>query len=259
VDGPVTGRPLVVNLRARTSDRIAASGEGAEAMARELGALAGVPARVVGEPGTPHEGDWRDDLAASEPVLREANAVVRTGERPVLTASDCSICMATLPALDEDVAIVWLDAHPDFNTPETTPSRFLGGMCLSAACGVWDAGLAYGTIDPARVVMCGVRDVDASEQPLLATRGVGRVERVSQLAPLLEARRVFVHADMDVLDPAVLPGAAFPVPGGLSDDGLRALLAELAASAAEVVGFEVTAFGAPDRAAHFARVLEPLL
>src|SRR5918998_5896589 len=178
-----------------------------------------------------------------------------TAERfPILTSSDCSICMTTFQAVVRhvpDVHVLWLDAHPDFNTPQTTPSQFLGGMCLSAACGVWDAGTPYGTIDPSRVVMVGVRDVDAGEQPLLATRGVGRVERPSDVAPLLAGRRVFVHLDMDVLDPSVLPGAAFPVPGGLSAEGLATLVRDVAA-AAEVVGVEVTAFGAPQRAEEFA-------
>jgi arginase len=254
-------RPLIAVLRARTSDRVAASGEGAEALGRELAARAGVEPKVVGAAEPPRDGHWRDDLASSAPVLREANAIVRAVEgagRVVLLASDCTICLGSLPALGDDVTILWLDAHADFNTPETTPSDFLGGMCLAGACGVWDAGTPYGTIDPARVVMCGVRDVDAGEEPLLATRGVGRVERPSQLAEALRGRRVFVHLDMDVLDPTVMGGAAFPAPGGLSDGGLRTLLAEVA-EAADVVGLEVTAFSAPRHARRFATVLEPLL
>ena len=50
--------------------------------------------------------------------------------------------------LDPDVRIVWLDAHGDFNTPETSASGYLGGMCLAAACGRWDAGSAT-AFDPA--------------------------------------------------------------------------------------------------------------
>ena len=52
--------------------------------------------------------------------------------------------MTTLPTVLRHVPearVVWLDAHGDFNTPATTPSGFLGGMCLAAACGRWDAGL----------------------------------------------------------------------------------------------------------------------
>jgi arginase len=68
---------------------------------------------------------------------------------------------------------------------------------------------------------------------------------------------VFVHLDVDVLDPTVLP-ATFPAPGGLSDGGLRTLLAEVAA-AADLIGVEITAFSAPERAKRVATIVEPLL
>jgi arginase family enzyme len=121
---------------------------------------------------------------------------------------------------------------------------------------VWDSGLGAG-LDPSRVVMCGVRDVDPGESVLLATNGVGLVESPSQLAGLLGGRPVFVHLDLDVLDPSVLP-ATFPAPGGLSDGGLRTLLAEVA-EAVELLGAEITGLLAPDRARRVATMVEPLL
>jgi arginase family enzyme len=177
----------------------------------------------------------------------------------VLIASDCSICATTLPVLARqrpDAWVLWLDAHADFNSPETTPSRFLGGMCLAAACGVWDSGLGAG-LDPARVVMCGVRDVDPGERVLLETSGVGLAESPSQLPDLLDGRPVFVHLDLDVVDPTILP-ALFPAPGGLSDGGLRTLLAEVS-EAVDLVGAEITGLLAPDRARRVATMVEPLL
>lgn len=257
-------RPLrVVALLSRTSDRIAAGSEGAEVLADAVAERAGVAARRIGERQPPREAHWRDDLRDSRGILLEAGGQVQdalaAGERPALFASDCSICLTTLPALDEDVVVLWLDAHADFNTPETTPSHFLGGMCLAAACGLWEAGLADRVVDPSRVVMCGVRDVDAGERPLLTTHGVGLVERPSAVAGVLAGRRVYVHLDLDVVDPGVLPGTAFPVPDGLSDGGLRTLLAEVAEAAGEIVGLEVTSFTAPERARRFATVLEPVL
>jgi arginase len=102
-----------------------------------------------------------------------------------------------------------------------------------------------------------VRDVDPGERVLLDTRGVGLVERPAELAGLLRDRPVFVHLDLDVLDPAVLP-ATFAAPGGFSDGGLRTLLAEVA-EAAELIGAEITALLAPERAKRIATVVEPLL
>jgi arginase family enzyme len=167
--------------------------------------------------------------------------------------------VTTLPVLVRqrpDARVLWLDAHGDFNTPDTTSSGFLGGMCLAAACGVWDSGFGAG-LDPAHVVMCGVRDVDPGERVLLDTRGVGLVENPSQLADVLDGRSVFVHLDLDVVDPSILP-AKFPAPGGLSDGGLRTLLAEVG-EAVDLIGAEITGCLAPDRARRIATMVEPLL
>jgi arginase len=253
----------VIGLLCRTSDRDARGAQGAEALAFELAARIGAQARMIGSPGEPKEGHWEDDLRDSRGCLLEAGGQLEdamTGGRyPVLTASDCSICMTTLPVLVRqrpDAWVLWLDAHADFNSPDTTPSGFLGGMCLAAACGVWDSGLGSG-LDPSRVVMCGVRDVDAGEQVLLETKGVGLVESPSQLADVLDGRPVFVHLDLDVVDPTILP-AQFPAPGGLSDGGLRTLLAEVS-EAVDLIGAEITAFLAPHRARRVATIVEPLL
>ncbi|HEX2106049.1 MAG TPA: arginase family protein [Solirubrobacteraceae bacterium] len=253
----------VIALLCRTSDRDARGSQGARALATELAARLGRQARIVGSPGEPRAGTWDEDLRASHGCLLEAGGqledALAAGRYPVLTASDCSICLTTLPTLARhrpDAWVLWLDAHGDFNSPETTPSGFLGGMCLAAACGVWQSGLGDG-LDPARVVMCGVRDVDPGERVLLETRGVGLVERPGDLADHLRGLPVYVHLDLDVLDPTVMP-ATFPAPGGLSDGGLRTLLAEVA-EAADLIGVEITAFSAPERAKRVATIVEPLL
>jgi arginase len=251
-------------LLCRTSDRAAGGAEGARALALALAERMGVDARLVGTPGEPCERAFADDLAGSRGCLLEAGGQLEDalggGRFPVLLAADCSICVTTLPTLARlrpDAHVVWLDAHADFNTPETSPSGYLGGMCLAGACGLWDTGFGAG-LDPAQVIMCGVRDVDAGERVLLDTHGVGFVERPAQLGDVVQDREVFVHLDLDVLDPDVLPGQRFPAPGGLGDDGLRTLLGQIA-EAADVVGVEITSFTAPERAPGFATIIEPLL
>ena len=235
----------VTALRCRTSDRTPGGARGAEALALALDS----DARLVGSFGEPRIASYEDDLRDSHGCLLEAGGQVEdmlsAARFPVLTSSDCSICMTTFQAVVRhvpDVHVLWLDAHGDFNTPETTPSRFLGGMCLAAACGRWDAGFEP-SIEPARVLMCGVRDLDAGERVLVETSGVGNA-RPSEVVRSLNGQRVYVHLDMDVLDPDVLP-AQFAVPHGLSDTGLRTLLGEVAREC-DVVGVEVTAFEAPE-------------
>jgi arginase len=228
VDRPVTC------LRARTSDRTNGAGAGAEALARVLGGA------IVGEaePGVPR--DWHADLETSRPVL--AAAAAAAAEQGVITASDCTICIGTFPAVvarEPSVRFLWLDAHGDFNTPDTTPSGFLGGMCLSAACGVWTDG----RVDPARVHMVGVRDLDEDEREVVARAGVRM--GVPHHGP------IYVHLDCDVLDPSV-HRAQFPVPGGMGLEGLGALLAGLGD---RVVGVEVTALEDPSLAPAIAELL----
>jgi arginase len=259
VEGAVTA------LLCRTSDRIATTAEGARALAEALGERMRVEPRLVGTPGAPAETNYDDDLRDARGCLLEAGGQIEdalaAGRFPVLTSSDCSVCITTLPAvarLRPDALVLWLDAHPDFNDPATTPSGFLGGMCLSAACGAWDAGFDDGHMDPAQVVMCGIRDIDAGERVLVETHGVGLVERPSRLAELLAGREVFVHLDVDILDPTVMPGQLYPAPGGLDLTQLRELLADVAARA-RIVGAEITCFSTPELSAALAQAVAPLL
>jgi arginase len=242
-------RPLRITcLRARTSDRTDGAGAGAEALARALGG------RVVGEasPGAPR--DWSEDLPAARPVLEaaaaEVSAALDQGELPLLTASDCTICIATLPTAARRIPglqVLWLDAHGDFNTPDTTPSGFLGGMCLAAACGRWDAGWPD-TLDPAAVSFVGVRDLDPGERVEVDQAGIGT--GVPGEGP------VFVHLDLDVLDPSVL-APQFPVPDGLQAREVRDVLARLQ-DEGRLVGLEVTAFEDPAGVDLVTEILEPV-
>ena len=237
-------------IRGRTSDRTAGAGEGAQALAERLGGA------IVGEPGEPAVRDWSEDLPAARPVLEAAAAAVRdafaAGALPVLTASDCSICLATFPEVvlhEPDVHVAWIDAHGDFNTPDTTPSGFLGGMCLAASCGRWDAQGWPGTLDPSRVHFLGVRDLDPGEEDEVVAAGVS--------AEIPDGVPLYVHLDTDVLDPSVM-AAQFPVPDGWDERRLRAQLAELAAGC-RIVGVEITALEDLRAVGLVAEAIQPLL
>jgi arginase len=247
------GVSLVAHL-CRTSDRTAGHARGVEALAPLAGKRLGVEPRRIGESPEPREAGFADDLRDSRGCLLEAGGQVddalRAGRAPVLLAGDCSVAITTLPAAlrnRPEARVLWLDAHGDFNTPDTTPSGYLGGMCLAAACGYWASGLDE-PIDAERVVMVGVRDLDNEERVLLESSPVtvvgASLETLVYTQNALDRSPVYIHLDFDVLDPAVMP-ALFPADGGMAPEKLYDLL-EAVAGECEVIGFEATAFDAPD-------------
>src|SRR5829696_7169414 len=160
------------------------------------------------------------------------------------------------------------DSRGDYNTPSTSGSGYLGGMCLAGACGEWDPGLT----EPApaeRVVLAGIRDLDPGERALLERSpatviGASTVETLVAVKNALDGAPVFLHLDFDVLDPEHFP-AAVPAAGGLHPDKLYDLLDSVLEDC-ELLGFEATAFEAPeDEQERIAatetamHVLEPLL
>ena len=248
----------LVGLRCRTSDRTPGAARGVEELAPLVGERLGLEPRLIGTPGEPREARFDDDLRDSRGCLLEAGGQVDdalSGQNlPLLIAGDCSISLTTLPTAlrhRPDARVLWLDAHGDFNTPDTTPSGFLGGMCLAGACGKWDAGLADDSVPAERVVLAGVRDLDGGERELLEASeatvvGASSVETLVAARNALDGAPVYVHLDLDVLDPESFP-AQFPAPGGLAPDKLYDLL-EAVAEDCDLVGLEVTAFEAPDDA-----------
>jgi arginase family enzyme len=244
--------PQVVGLLCRTSDRDREAAEGT----RELAEL--LDARMIGSPGAPRSAAWEEDLRDSRGCLLEAGGQVDdaldAGLMPILLAGECSVCVSTLPVLVRHrpaARVLWLDAHGDFNTPETSRSGYLGGMCLAGACGLWDTGFGAG-LDPSHVIMYGVRELEGGERVALDRCGVHRVDEPSQLADL----ELFVHIDLDVLDPRAFP-ARFPVPGGLTPTSLRAFLDEVVRGCT-LVGAQITS-AAPGHGTVVAEAIAPLL
>jgi arginase len=265
----------LVALLCRTADRTPGAVRGVQTLAPLIGKRLGVEPRTIGTPTDPRDAGYEDDLRDSRGCLLEAGGQVEdalTGGRvPVIAAADCSIAVTTLPAAlrhRPDARVLWLDAHGDYNTPDTSGSGYLGGMCLAGACGEWDAGLGE-TIEAERLVLAGIRDLDGGERELLERSaatviGASVVETLVAVKNALDGAPVFIHLDLDVLDPDEFP-AAVPAPGGLSSDKLYDLM-EAVADDSELVGIEVTAFEAPgdpdelaDAAETAMRVLDPVL
>lgn len=264
----------VITLACRTSDRVLDGTRGAAALAPLFAAHLGVETHTIGSASPPRVAPWTEDLDGSRGCLLEAGGQVEDalgeGLAPVLLHAECSVALSTLPTVARmrpDARILWFDAHGDYNTPDTTPSGYMGGMALAGACGEWDADLNVGFADPARVVLAGARDFDPAERESVDRSGLtviaGR-DVMDELPAAIGNDPVFVHLDLDVLEAGEIP-VSFPARGGLEIAELRQLLAHVA-HAREVVGFEVTNFQAPledfERmmsATAVKRVVEPLL
>ena len=196
------------------------------------------PGRLV-EGGVRAErvGPFRDTASSSAEVNKEVAAAVRAaigaGQLPVALAGSCVTCMGVLAGFDHaDCGIVWIDAHADFNTPETTASGFFPGMSLAVVTGhcfgnYW-ARIGDSTpVAEDAIVMFGVRDLSPdAERERLDRSAVHAVEPDGDVATALDrlaARvpEVYLHVDFDGFAPEVAPGIADdPVPGGLSlEDG----------------------------------------
>ncbi len=155
----------------------------------------------------------------------------------ITIGGDCAVSLGAIGHANEKqhgtMAVVWLDAHPDLNTPQTSPSGAFNGMVLRALTGDGVDGLVPATpIDPSRLVLAGVRSVDDGEADFIAAHGVATIGSDDLQSPdaLLAAiaatgaASVYLHIDVDVLDPGEIEGVGNPVPFGISPATLVALI-----------------------------------
>ncbi|MCA2180549.1 arginase family protein [Nonomuraea glycinis] len=224
-----------------------------------------------------------DDLVSTAARVREAIAQVDRrllvdGGLLVVAGGDCGIELEPVAAAQrrhgERLVVVWFDAHGDLNTPESSPSGAFHGMVLRALTGEGPPGLvATPAVDPGRVVLAGVRDLDPAEAAFVKSAGVrhvrpaeaafgGRAGDVGALVDAIAAAGgpgepvVYVHIDLDVLEPEIFASVGTPSPGGLRPDQLLALVTAVAERFG-VVGLGITEYE-PSRAAD-QELLEPLV
>ncbi|MFE6734092.1 arginase family protein [Microbacterium sp. NPDC057741] len=170
-------------------------------------------------------------------------------EGAVVIGGDCSVTVAALAAADtSDVAVLWCDAHPDLHSPDTSPSGAFSGMALRAVLGEGEAQVALSPGVPRdRVVTVGVRAVDDEEESeldrltSLTPEDLTRADAVLEAIRATGASRVWVHIDVDVIDPAEFGGVSEAAPFGASASDLiaaiRRLREEFPLAGATIAGF----------------------
>jgi arginase len=204
---------------------------------------AGTAATV--NPPLPEQGDGEAGVAVPSrmTVLHRAvaDAVAQTA-RPLLLSGDCPTSLAVAAVLQQrhhEIAVVWLDAHGDFNTPAITISGYLGGMPLAMLAGrapeLFAGPLGLRPVPEHNIVLADARDLDPAERDTLAA---SQVRHIPATPAAFEAALsglgglpVYLHVDVDIMDSTEMPGLRFPAGPGPTLADVEACLTTIATSA----------------------------
>ncbi len=197
------------------------------------------------------------------PMSRRVAGAVATsvqGERfPLVLGGDHSLSIGSVrgAARNKKIGVIWIDAHADFNTAETTPSGNIHGMSLAILAGLGDPSLVQlwdeplPVIDPKKIAIIGARDLDSGEKVNLQNAGamvlgMEQIDRYGMVAMVEKAIEhvtrdvdgIWLSLDLDALDPQHAPGVGTPVPAGLTQREAH-LACELIAETGKLIGMDL--------------------
>ena len=197
------------------------------------------------------------------PMSRRIAGAVATSVRaknfPLVLGGDHSLSIGSVrgAARDKKIGVIWIDAHADFNTAETTPSGNIHGMSLAILAGqgdkslvqLWDENIPV--IDPSKIAIIGARDLDSGEKANLhkagaMVMGMEQIDRYGMVSVIERAIErvsrdvdgIYLSLDMDALDPEHAPGVGTPVPAGLTQREAH-LACELIAETNLLIGMDL--------------------
>jgi arginase len=173
-------------------------------------------------------------VRAAEELAKIVTEIVKSGSMPIVLGGDHSIGMGTIAGLaraGHRAGVLWVDAHGDINTPDTTPSGNVHGMPLAVALGIADEPFPkalQGNADGKNAVLLAIRDIDTGEKDNIKRAGVtaitmSDIDRIGMaramenaLAVASRGDGIHLSLDMDAIDPDEAPGVGTPVRGGLT-------------------------------------------
>jgi arginase len=200
------------------------------------------------------------------PMARRVAGAVATSIQaknfPLVIGGDHSLSVGSVrgavrAARNKKIGLIWIDAHADFNTAETTPSGNIHGMSLALLAGMGDKNLvqlwdeSIPVIDPSKIAIIGARDLDSGEKKNLQSvgamvMGMEQIDRYGMVAAVEKAIErvsrdvdgIYLSLDLDALDPEHAPGVGTPVPAGLNQREVH-LACELVAETGKLVGMDL--------------------
>jgi len=209
--------------------------------------------------GSPHIKYLEPIVKVAEELSSAVTAALKENEFPLILGGDHSIALGSIAGVARvhpDVGVLWIDAHADFNTTETTPSGNIHGMILAALAGIGDSRLTElggwsPKIDKRKLVIIGARALDAGERDLLRhhnihvfttsdidQRGMSQVIHEALAIAGQGNNGIHLSLDMDSLDPSEAPGVGTPIRGGLTYREAH-LAMELIADAGHLISMDV--------------------
>ncbi len=214
-----------------------------------------LPPQEYADPGDPRAKYLAPIVSACSALAREVREGADSSQFPLVLGGDHSVALGSLAgmgaaarAAGARLGVLYVDAHGDFNTSETSPSGNIHGQCLAASCGfglpalvdLYEPGRK---VDPRNVCFVGTRDLDPGERELMRGAGVtvfsmseidrrGFPDVLHSVADFFREHSDWVHVsfDMDVLDPMFAPGTGIPLPAGLTNREALLLMEEMAAT-----------------------------
>jgi len=182
-------------------------------------------------------------------------------EPVMLIGGDCGVAVGAVghaARRHPDLVVVWLDAHPDLHTPESSPSGAFSGMALRAILGDGADGLILeaGAVGRGRLVLAGAREYEPAEEQTAAALELSVIDAsalsdhdaLAAAVVATGADALYIHVDLDVLDPAAMSGVTASVPFGVSLPDLLTSISR-ARAALPLVGSSITGFAPPSPAA----------
>lgn len=198
-------------------------------------------------------------IPMSRRVAGAVSTSIQAGHFPLVLGGDHSLSIGSVrgAAKNRKIGVIWLDAHADFNTDQTTPSGNIHGMSLAALAGLGDKSLVQlwdetiPAIDPSKIAIIGARDLDPGEKKNLKeagamVMGMEQVDRFGMVAVVEKAIAhisrdvdgIYLSLDLDALDPQHAPGVGTPVPAGLTQREAH-LACEMIAETNQLIGMDV--------------------